>query len=139
VKKVISIVFAVCVLFSGVHLTVSTHYCGGKVADKAVSLTGKIASCGMEECENSCPVHGSNLIASCCQNQVYMYSVDNHYTPSSSFLTCSFHDNLQVFNITAGASVPYSADVKLTYKNEYPPGVLLSTQVDLSDICVFRI
>jgi hypothetical protein len=139
VKKVISIVFAVCVLFSGVHLTVSTHYCGGKLADKAVSLTGRIATCGMEGCENKCPVHGSQLDATCCQTDIYMYSVDNHYTPASSLYTCPFHDNLQVSGIYTVTSVYDAENVNPTYKNEYPPGVLLSTQVDLCEICVFRI
>jgi hypothetical protein len=139
VKKVISIVFAVCVLFSGVHLTVSTHYCGGMPVARTVSLTGKIASCGMEECANSCPFHGSQLKSTCCQNVVCMYSVDNHFTPATFFQLASYFDHLQIHSIITGDSVPYAADVKPTFKNEYPPGILLSTQVDLSDICVFRI
>jgi hypothetical protein len=139
VKKAISIIFAVCVLFSGVHLTVSTHYCGGMMVDKAVSLIGKIASCGMEECENSCPVHGSHLKSTCCQNVVYLYSVDNHYTTATSIMTKFQPDNLTIFCLYANVPVNSPFDLKPSYKNEYPPGVLMSTRVYLSDICVFRI
>lgn len=139
VKKAISIIFALCVLFSGVHLTVSNHYCGGMLVDQAVSVTGKIASCGMEECEDSCPVQGDHLSSSCCQDLVYIYSVDNHFTPSTSFFTESYNYNGKILDVAARTADHFETDVTPPYKNEYPPGALLSTRVDLSCICVFRI
>ena len=30
------------------HISVATHYCGGQIAASRVTLTGKLASCGME-------------------------------------------------------------------------------------------
>jgi hypothetical protein len=106
---------------------------------RTVSLTGKIASCGMAECENSYPFLGSHLKSTCCQNVVCLYSVDNHFTPATSIIAKFQPDNLTIFCLYVNVPVNSPSDLKPSYKNEYPPGVLLSTRVDLSDICVFRI
>ncbi|MBE0667726.1 MAG: hypothetical protein IH593_08640, partial [Bacteroidales bacterium] len=59
-KKTISILFVCTVLLTGFQAVISTHYCGGRFADARVSLSGQLASCGMEGNEEGCPLPGSH-------------------------------------------------------------------------------
>jgi hypothetical protein len=140
VKKVFSISFVLLILTAMLHLTVATHYCCGNVAALKISLTGKLASCGMEECmEKDYPTTESHIFTHCCDDVVTFYSIDNNYTPSFPVVPDFYQYNLQVFNIPAGLPVHPSAGLTSLYTNVSPPDALMSTSVDLSDICIFRI
>jgi hypothetical protein len=80
-KKVFSISMAVLVLLSMLHLTVATHYCGGEIAASKISLSGKLASCGMERAEESCPIQGNLMKSHCCDDVVTLCRRDRNYTP----------------------------------------------------------
>jgi hypothetical protein len=121
------------------HFSVATHYCGGQLADSKVSVTGKLASCGMEGCEMTIPLQGTNFTNHCCDDFVTFCKIDCNYTPSSTVVPDSYQFNFQIFFIPAESPVYSSEILKSPNANESPPGVLLSTQVDLTDICVFRI
>jgi len=121
------------------HFSVATHYCHGNVVASKISLSGKLASCGMEGGENDNPFTGTHITTHCCDDVVTYYGIDTYYTPSFSVITTSFQHNFQVFSIPAGLPVNCSAVLKSFYTNVSPPGTLMSTNVDLSDICVFRI
>ena len=138
-KKGVSISFALLMLLAMLHLTVATHYCGGKVAASTVSLSGKLATCGMECSEKGLPLPGTNFTKHCCDNIVTFCGIDSNYTPSFSFVPESYQYNFQVFAIPVGLSVNSHTDLITLDTNTSPPGVLLSTNVDLSDICIFRI
>lgn len=139
-KKLSSIFLSLLMLASMVHLTVATHYCGGKIAATEVSLTGKLADCGMERPEGRLPFSETTFSRHCCDDAVFSCSTDNNYIPSVSFVPDLSQHNFQVFAlITKGLSVNSVSDIILSYKKVSPPGVLMSTDVDLSDICVFRI
>jgi len=56
-KKVLTILIAAFLLASGMQVSIDHHYCGGSLAGTRISLTGKLASCGMEKPESSCPDH----------------------------------------------------------------------------------
>jgi hypothetical protein len=139
VKKVFSILFALAIILSGVHITVSTHYCGGKVAASEISFSGKLASCGMEGNEDACPVPGQHLTTHCCEDIVSDYTLNNNFEPSASFIPESYKNNFQIFSIAAGIPACTFPVINSIYTNVSPPGALMSTDVDLSGICVFRI
>lgn len=138
-KKILSISIALLMLLSGQQLTISRHYCGGELADAKVSLTGHIASCGMEGETDDCEQPGNHVESSCCNNQVSTYSIDHNFAPSfTSFkafeqpvLQVFIHPEIQNFNaFTAYNSI---------YTDVSPPPNWLVSDVNLSDIGVYRI
>jgi len=138
-KKVFSISLSVLMVVAMLHLSVATHYCGGKIAASTVSLSGKLATCGMECSEKGLPLPGTNFTKHCCDDIVTFCGIDSNYTPSFSFVPESYQYNFQVFAIPVALSVNSCTDLIPLYTNVSPPDELLSTNVDLSDICVFRI
>jgi hypothetical protein len=138
-KKGLSIFLSLLMLTAVMHLSVATHYCRGEKAGSRVSLTGKLADCGMEASENKFPLPGTSFTRHCCDDIVTFCGTDNNYTPSFSFIPESYQYNFQFLALTVGLSVNSKADLIPSFTNESAPGVLMSTNVDLSDICVFRI
>ena len=137
-KKLFSISFACLILLSGMHFSVATHICGGKVAAIKYSFTGEIASCGMESDKSGCP--SENTIASnCCHNKIAIYTVDSNYSPS----TFSIEEITQKVLHTSYIPVNYTFNsyflTSSLYTDVGPPNRLLASEVSLSDICVFRI
>ena len=138
-KKGISISLSLLMLTAILHLSVATHYCGGIEVASRVSLTGKLADCGMESTGEKTPQGGTSLTHHCCDNFVVSCSTDNYCTPTVSAVPEFFLHNFHILAIPAEISNNSHADLISFYTNVSPPGVLLSTNVDLSCICVFRI
>lgn len=138
-KKGISIALAFLIFTAMFHLTVATHYCGGKAVASKISLTGKLADCGMESRENKLPPSGTYITTHCCDDVVTYCGTDNNYTPSFSFFPNVNQYNSQIFGMTTGYPVFAPAVFIPIYASAAPPGAMMSTDVDLSDICVFRI
>jgi len=139
VKKGISISLVLLMIAAMLHFSVAIHYCGGQIAASKVSLTGKLANCGMESQEKELPLPGINFSNHCCDDVVTSCGIDNNYLPSFSFVPESYNYNFQVLAVPAGLSDNSCTDLIPFYTNVSPPGVLMSTSVDLSDICTFRI
>ena len=121
------------------HLSVATHYCGGKQTASRVSIACKLAGCGMEVSKNEIPVSGTSLTNHCCEDVITFYNIDSNYTPSFSFVPDSYQNNFQVLTFPVKLSAGSYTGINPLYSNANPPGVLMSTSVDLSGICVFRI
>ena len=138
-KKAISISLVFLFLTAIYNLSVATHYCGGKEVAVKISLTGRLAGCGMETSENAIPVHGTYFSSHCCDNVVTSYVINSDYSPTYSFLPDPNQNNIQILAIPAKVSDKSKTDSYPLYSNESPPGALMSTSVDLSCICVFRI
>ena len=138
-KKVFSISLTLLMLVTVLHFSVAIHYCQGKEVAAKLSLAGKLASCGMEDNEKTLPLTGTNFTKHCCDDVVTYIGRDNNYVPSYSFIPEFFQYSFHSFALPAGFSVNYSAYLIHSYTNESPPGTLMFTNVDLSDICVFRI
>ena len=138
-KKGFSIFLSLLILTAILHISVATHYCRGENTGSRVSLTGKLADCGMEVSEKELPLTGTNFTKHCCDDVVILCGIDNNYVPSFSFLPESFQYNFQVLAIPVALSVNSYTGLIPLYTNVSPPDELLSTNVDLSDICVFRI
>jgi len=137
-KRVFSILFAALILVSGIHLSVATHFCGG-VTFERISLTGELASCGMEDSSDQRNPSEVQIKSHCCDNEVLILSVDNNYSPSFS----EFKIFLQP--VSQGCIIPvgYHFQSILVFNhfntNVFPPGNYLASSVSLPDICVFRI
>lgn len=138
-KKVISISLVLLMIATLLHLSVADHFCNGKQAASKISLTGKLADCGMDGKGTQIPFSGTSLSVNCCYNVVISYAIDYSYKPSFSFVPESYQDNFQILSLSPGFTVYPVTDLKLQDTNNSPPGVFMSTNVDLSDICVFRI
>jgi hypothetical protein len=138
-KKVLSIFLSMVLMLSLVHISVAMHYCGGKVYSSKVSLTGVLATCGMEVTDQSQLHHGTNLTKHCCDDFLTLYGIDNFYTPSYFFIPESYQNNFHVLALHEKSTVTHLIETDYIAANVSPPGELMSTCVDLSDICVFRI
>jgi len=126
-------------LASIVHVTVAIHFCGGEVAALKISFSGKLATCGMEVSEIKSLNSDATLTTHCCDDFVTFSGTDNNYIPSFLFVPDSIQNICEDQFIAAGYPIYYSDFLKLSGTNVKPPGLLMCTSVDLSDICVFRI
>lgn len=136
-KKVFTILIAVIMLASGMKVSIDHHYCGGKLAAKKVSLTSKLASCGMEENEHTC----SNQPAvdkNCCEDQITYFGISTRYVT----------EYFKLSPPSEGKDIPshilFNATLNYSYKNNsvswvLPPGDKIKSGPSLSEICVFRI
>ena len=138
-KKGISISLTLLMITAMLHFSVAMHYCGGKIAASKISLTGKLATCGMESSEKELPLSGINFSKHCCDDVVIYMLTDNNYTQSFPIVQNSFQHNFQILGMPAGYPVLSPAVSKSIFTNTGPPGTMMSADVDLSDICVFRI
>lgn len=138
-KKFLSISFALLILASGMHITIATHFCGGVFAKSTVSVSGKLASCGMEDPAEQCPSTGNHIHSSCCSDKIALLAVDNNYAPSFSEFKIFPKDLLQVYTIPADVQLNLLSSSGLSGKNVSPPGNYAVSDVSLPKICVFRI
>jgi hypothetical protein len=137
-KKVISISLVIMMIAAMLHLSVAIHYCSGKIAASKVSLTGRLANCGMEGSEKELLLPGISFSKHCCDDLISTCGTDCNFVPSFSFIPESYNYNFQVLAVLAGFTNNSFPNLISLYTNVNPPGVVMSTNVDLSDICVFR-
>ena len=68
-------------LGSQVGFAVSTHFCGGEISERAISLVGSTVGCGMENQESSCSMgkisDDTFSEKSCCDNESHIYQFNN--------------------------------------------------------------
>ena len=80
------------------HISIATHHCGS--ADETferVSVTGELASCGMEGCDDECAAPGNHFEKPCCNDNISILAVDNNYAPSFTNYTAFAQHILQVY------------------------------------------
>lgn len=121
------------------HISVAMHFCGGKETASLVSLSGKLSDCGMEETKESLPASGTNFTNHCCDNFLTICGTDSNYAPSFSFVPETIQYNFHVYASPAEAQTNTISYIIPSYTSVSPPGGLLTSSVDLSGICVFRI
>lgn len=67
-------------LGSQVGFSVATHYCGGEVSDRAISLLGEELGCGMESMKNSCASTNNGVSEkSCCNDESSVYQLNEDF------------------------------------------------------------
>lgn len=136
-KRLFSVIITAFVLASGMQVCLDRHYCGGELADIRLSLSGKLASCGMEDNNNPCSGQTS-VSKRCCEDQVTFYSLTTNYIPV----------DFNVSHLTAGKGINHitvcqifsgSSDISYTISCVNPPGDNLPSALSLPQMCVFRI
>jgi hypothetical protein len=137
-KKVFSISLMMLTLAAMLQLTVTTHYCGGQKAASKISLSGKLASCGMEGDGTSLPCTDTFVKTNCCQDIVHSYSITCNYFPSFSVVPEKNQQISSHFDTPNGTALRSPLSVK-TFSDKSPPGVFDFRSVDLSEICILRI
>ena len=138
-KKVISISIIFFLLISVLHLSFATHYCGGTIAASKISLSGKLATCGMEDNQKDLHLTGLHLTTHCCDNVLVCYGINSIFFPTFSFVLEPCQQHFQIFSIPVDLTLKSIASIKSNCTNVSPPGASASSSVDLTDICILRI
>ena len=138
-KRATAILLVLVILLAGFQAVISAHFCGGRIVDTNVSLAGAIASCGMEGDEGTCPMPGGNLDRHCCEDQINIAGIVNHYTAPSSEPERGLNNYSNIHIIQIHELYPVSVSPITVYTSYYPPGYGLTNTVRLDKICVFRI
>ncbi len=138
-KKLFTIPLALLILASGMHFTIATHYCGGKIAATRVSLSGEEATCGMISGHHSDNTAETQLSRHCCDDELAVYKTDSDYSPSA----CHFKDLTQKvlheYFVPEGFAFQ-SGILSLSNRTNFsPPNCYTANAVRMADICVFRI
>ena len=138
-KKGFSIVVVILMVATMSHITVATHFCGGRVAGSKISLSGKLASCGMEGMDNRPLPSGTTVTNHCCEDVMTILLTDNNYRPSFSDIHVSGSLISKIFWITTAYTLyPETSFVSFPPKIR-PPGQYLPVSAELPVLCVFRI
>jgi hypothetical protein len=137
-KKVFSILMAFLILISGMHLSVASHFCGGELAAVKWSLSGKLATCGMEKDANT-PDNQESIASDCCHNQLAFCKTDYNFDISSIQLKQPSFKIIKMMVATENLIAYSPAKTFSNFTNVIPPGQISSSTVSITDICVFRI
>lgn len=136
-KKLISVIFTVMIVLSGLHFSIATHLCGDEL-DWTVSWSQEKASCGM--CAHSKSVASPTITPEdCCKDYFTLLSVDTNYQPSECKIPAASVFTTPLFVALLPFEYMQPDCTSLVYANIHPPGNYLPTDVTLPDICVFRI
>jgi len=138
-KKLFSILFAGMILLSGMHLSIASHICGGELAAVKWSVLDEKAGCGMEMVKPVQSAQKSIEAESCCKDEMSFYTVDTNYNPSTIQTHEPEHHLLQVFYIPLSSGIQFRNTSHTTNTHVQPPGIYLTSAVNLPDICVFLI
>ena len=130
---------AILVLLTGIHLSIASHICQGKLVAVNLTITGKnTTSCGMEGSTPSAP-SGIIIKKHCCVNDLTTLAVDSNYSPS---FAKSIDVSQKVIHIPGIPLTEIVKDLAFTHYSHpiiSPPGISRTNTVELADICVFRI
>jgi len=138
-KKGFSIAMAVLVLLTGLHLSVASHFCCGRLSSVKLSITGEKATCGMEGDDEFASPSGKIFKAHCCVNELATLAVDSSYSPSTSSSIDFSHKIVPVLAIPVPEVVQELAFARYAHPVLSPPDLFQINSVDLTEICVFRI
>lgn len=138
-KKVFSILFAVMIILTGMHVSFATHMCGGEISAVKLSFDHEKAGCGM--CNESLAIPGTESFnsESCCKDAISVYTVDGNYSASTIQIQEPVNHLLQVFYIPSSLGIQFNTTSYSSNTHVQPPGKYLASAVNLPDICVFLI
>jgi hypothetical protein len=138
-KSIISVGFTLLILFGGLQMHLTTHYCGGRLITAKINFTGETNGCGMEECTFHQNASGESVHKDCCRDFVSLFSLDEYQVDSCK------DSPVPVKVVTHVAEPPYlcgnlfASDYHFTKSVIKPPGVFLPEITSSDFLCVFRI
>lgn len=138
-KRLISILVVVLMVASEAHVFVARHFCGGVPVAARVSFTGELASCGMAESDNNCPIHKDSLDRHCCDDKVSVYGIDNTCVSTAYSAPEQAHIRSLMPPVVAGAILNDLFFPVSEYADTGPPSSVSLPAVDLPVICQFRL
>jgi hypothetical protein len=139
-KRIVSIPLILLILFSGINVNIASHYCRGNFAGARVSLSGKLATCGMEE-DRPVTLPSRDLISNlCCEDFISSFSISTNYVPSSSYTLSETrleinHDYIDYDGLSVMRQIP----VFVIYTKIRPPGLFSPVSIEQQELCVFQI
>jgi hypothetical protein len=121
-----------------VTVNIATHYCGGSFAAAKVSLTGKLATCGMEGTSDR--IISDGLYKNhCCDDVTAAYTLSSNYIPSFAYSgdVCN-HVNFMKY-ILVDSMIDHQIFITTSDETIRPPGTFSPNSVERQVICLFRI
>lgn len=137
-KTLISIPLIILILFTGISVKFASHYCGGYVAATKVSLTGELATCGMESKSDN-NTQQKTFDKHCCDDITSAYSICNNYISSSYFVNDPGQQVTYVIDVPADYMSNQEIIINISNNNIKPPGTNYPNSVTLPALCIFRI
>jgi hypothetical protein len=138
-KRIVSIPLLLIILFSGINVNFASHYCGGNFSGTRVSLTGELATCGMEQ-EHKTESSVILITTHCCDDKISSFSIGTNYVPSSF---CHIPEMGQQTNNSLFTQnqlyISQQVPVSTISGNKRPPGRFGLASVEQQVICIFRI
>jgi hypothetical protein len=135
-RKAISIPLIIIILFTGITVNLASHYCGGAYIASKLSLSGELATCGMEHSKHVNP--GINMSDHTCQDFTSSYTFSTNYIPST-LLVIDDNEWLQVAEVAYASIFTHTLHSQIDEAPNRPPGYDDPSQVELEVICIFRI
>ncbi|MGB8489749.1 MAG: hypothetical protein WCE64_01690 [Bacteroidales bacterium] len=137
IKIFLSVVLAAFILFSGISLNYSAHYCEGKVVSTRISLGNQPASCGMEQ--SGSRSGGDQLSDNCCETVAASFAISINYTSSTFDLRIPSATTLN--SLFSAALIPSYSNLKSEeeFNTASPPGFLHPERNSTESLCIFRI
>ena len=137
-RKILSIPLIILILFTGVTVNFATHYCAGSVAATKISLTGKLATCGMES-PSDIKTNEGLYKNHCCDNVTAAYSLRADYIPSFAYdIDLCRQFNLITY-VLVDSIIHHQIFIIDSDETTKPPGLYTPNSVDRQIICLFRI
>lgn len=102
-KKIVVFSFAFLILFSTAGLSISSHFCGGRLVESGISFAGHKVGCEMKMELSSCSSKEKVMANSCCQDDFFQISVDELLPHSLSSLNVLIH-NIDLISVSLFAS-----------------------------------
>lgn len=153
-QKVFTLIMSVILLISGMQISIDHHYCSGELVETKLSLTGKPASCGMEEAVHesseqslvgeTCKLHNyksswqTNIEETCCEDKISFYNCTATYLPEYfKFSHPVFGKENQFFH--EWSNIFKSFHISDLPSKFLPPGKKIMPDIELAEICVFQI
>lgn len=135
-KKAMSILMALIVLLSTVHLTVAAHFCSGQLAEFNIGLDGTSLGCAMDHEKDATSFPQINK--KCCDNYSQVLKVDKYQYSFAKHLIfkielLSFY-SLSIIPVLKNSSPLLSF---FTIHKNGPPIKLLPLSERLASICAY--
>lgn len=129
-NKIIALFLTFLLLSSQIGFAVSTHFCGGKVSERAFSLTTSDVGCGMETATSSCSADLVNSISqkSCCDDESEVFQLRENFNKKQSTVEVELNF-LKVFIATAVLLFETQKKEIVFAKLPSPPLIRLNSQV----------
>tara|TARA_Y100000589_G_scaffold306395_1_gene321092 strand:- start:37563 stop:37925 length:363 start_codon:yes stop_codon:yes gene_type:complete len=120
-------------------VSVSKHFCGGKVRNVSITLLNDAKGCGMEDAKTSNACENNQIKKNCCEDSFQTFVVENDYLPQKQEASFS-----SIFSLIYLTSIFLSFVFSLYFKSEkifvFPsPPTVIPTKKALALKQVYRL